>query len=151
MQQTSEELVEGAREELKRADHSIYVSLKYTRTVDIIKNIIKRLINAYDFAILEMLYYLKEKKKISDVPSVSKKRAAFLAFSHSPFKKDIDFYFFLREIDAAHFTKREEYRKNVALITQVNGKPIEVDIETVKGYFDRTVTFVDAVHALVLK
>ena len=58
---------ESAEEELKRADHLLYVTLKYTRNVDVIKNIIKRLINAYDYAVLEALKYLKV-KNISDVP-----------------------------------------------------------------------------------
>ena len=38
-----------AEKELKRVDHLIYVSLKYTRTVDVFKNIIKRLISTIDF------------------------------------------------------------------------------------------------------
>ena len=42
MQHMMDDLVEGAKEELKRADHSIYITLKYTRTVDVIKNIIKQ-------------------------------------------------------------------------------------------------------------
>ena len=40
-----------ADEELKRADHMIYVTLKYTRTADVIHNILKRLINAFDVSI----------------------------------------------------------------------------------------------------
>ena len=143
-----DDLVEGAKEELKRADHSIYVTLKYTRTVDIIKNIVKRLISAHDIAILELLHYLHDKKKIKEVPAVPKKRATTVASSASDFKKDIDFYFLLREIDVAEFTKREEYRKNVALVTILRGKQLVVDIETVKKYFDKTVEFVDKVHGL---
>jgi hypothetical protein len=49
------ESLSEAFEELKRADHLIYVSLKYTRTVDVIKSIIERLINAYDDAIITLL------------------------------------------------------------------------------------------------
>lgn len=150
MQHMIDDLVEGAKEELKRADHSIYVTLKYTRTVDIIKNIIKRLISASDIAFLELLHYLHSKKKIKEVPAVSKKRALLVASSLSEFKKDVDFYFLLREIDVAEFTKREEYRKNVALVITLRGKQVLIDIETVKRYFDRTVEFVDRVHKLIL-
>ncbi len=145
-----EDLVEGAKEELKRADHSIYVSLKYTRTVDIIKNILARLISAYDISILELLQHLKTKKKIKEISPVTKKRAQIFATSLPLFKKDIEFYVFLRDLDAAEFTKREEYRKNVSLIASLNGKTIIVDIETVKKYFDRVVDFVDRVNKFVL-
>jgi hypothetical protein len=64
------------------------------------------------------------------------------------FKKDIDFYFLLRDIDVAEYTKREEYRKNVSLIVTVKNKQLVIDIETVKKYFERTVDFVDRVHGL---
>ena len=37
----SEYLVDS-KQEINRADHLIYVSLKYTRTVDVIKSIIER-------------------------------------------------------------------------------------------------------------
>ena len=150
MQQTFDELVESAKEELKRADHSIYVTLKYTRTVDIIKNIIKRLISASDIAILEALHYLQAKKKIKEIPPASKKRADVVASALPDFKKEIEFYFLLREIEIAPYTKREEYRKNVALVTTVNGKTIVVDNETVRKHFERIVQFVDKVHGLVL-
>ncbi len=146
-----DDLVEGAKEELKRADHSLYVTLKYTRTVDVIKNIIKRLISAYDIAIVDALRHLHTKKKIKEVPPVSKKRALLIASSLPLLKKDIDFYFLLRELDVADYTKREEYRKNVALITMVRGKQFVVDIETVKKYFDKTVEFVDHVHELIMR
>ena len=67
--------MEEARDELKRADHLIYVSLKYTRTCDTMKNIIHRLINAYDFAITTALKKSKEDKKISSIPTSKIKRA----------------------------------------------------------------------------
>ncbi len=146
-----EELVEGAKEELKRADHSIYVSLKYTRTVDIIKNTIKRLISAFDITIIWALEYLKKTKKISDIPPVSRKRAQLLASSFPVLKKEIEFYNLMRDIDLATFTRKEEYRKNVALVTKINDKPLEVNVEILKKYFDRTVIFVDTVHTMLEK
>ncbi len=42
------EFLETAQDELKRADHLMFVSLKYTRTVDVIKSIITRLKAAID-------------------------------------------------------------------------------------------------------
>ena len=63
-----------ALEEIKRADHLVHVTLKYTRTADVIKNIIERLINAYDFIFLEYLTFLKENNKINYIPDSSKER-----------------------------------------------------------------------------
>ena len=49
------ESLEDAKEELKRVDHLIYVSLKYTRTVDVLRNVIERLVTASEFMITAML------------------------------------------------------------------------------------------------
>ena len=46
---------EQAKGELRRADHLMYVSLKYTRTVDVIKSLIMRMLNTYDNLILSLL------------------------------------------------------------------------------------------------
>ena len=45
------ESLQDAKEELKRIDHLIYVTLKYTRTVDVFLSIIERMINSYEFII----------------------------------------------------------------------------------------------------
>ena len=55
-------------EELKRVDHLVMVSLKYTRTVDVIRSVIERIIASYDFFILALLTHLKDKKRIDQVP-----------------------------------------------------------------------------------
>ena len=60
---------EESREELKRADHLIFVSLKYTRTVDVIKHIVERLINCIDFAFTGLLDELVENGKIEEIPA----------------------------------------------------------------------------------
>ena len=54
-----------SKEELKRADHLLYVTLKYTKNIDVIRNAIRRLINACDYAILDVTEWLKAKKKIT--------------------------------------------------------------------------------------
>ena len=57
-----------AREELKRADHLLYVTLKYTKNIDVIKNAIRRLVNSCDYTILDVMEYLKSRKKIKEYP-----------------------------------------------------------------------------------
>ena len=56
------ELMFEAREELKRLEHIIYVSLKYTRTVDVIINALNRLVEVYNLIIEALL----EKAKLED-------------------------------------------------------------------------------------
>ena len=55
------EAVTNAVEELKRVDHLIFVSLKYTRTVDVLRSVINRLIDAYGAIIEGILKEMEEK------------------------------------------------------------------------------------------
>jgi len=136
-----EELSESALEELKRADHSIYVSLKYTRTVDIIKNTIKRLLSAYDISIIQGLEWAKENKKLPTIPPSSRLRAQLIVKFYPQMKKSIDFYNKLKVIDKADYKKKEEYRKNVALIAKIGSRKVEVSMGVLREYFDFTVCF----------
>lgn len=146
-----EELTESALEEIKRADHSIYVSLKYTRTVDIIKNTIKRLISAMDISIILGLEYAKENKKIPNIPQSARQRATEIVRIYPQMKKSMDFYNRLKNIDRADFTKKEEYRKNVALIAKVGSKKVEVGQEELRDFFDITVVFSKALAEMTLQ
>ena len=51
------------------ADHLLYVSLKYTKTCDVIKNLILRWRKMIETAIEEILKHAKKKKKISSISS----------------------------------------------------------------------------------
>ncbi len=134
-----------ALEELKRADHLVFVTLKYTRTADVIKNAIKRLINACDFIIIEALEHAKNKRKIKAIPLTPKSRCEVLEklIKHPDIKMFIRFYNLLKKIDKAEFTKKNEYRKHVALIAiDEYDKNIEVDIAILVNYFERTRDYV---------
>ena len=139
-----EDVEESAREELKRADHLIYVSLKYTRTADVIKNTVKRLISAMDFVIADILKYLKTKKKrVKVIPELPKLRADLLHTLSAEFQDDIHFYYLLKSIDKAEYSKKEEFRKNVALLAHLSPKEtLEVNMALLTEYYKHTVDFV---------
>ncbi|MBS3150420.1 hypothetical protein J4425_01270 [Candidatus Woesearchaeota archaeon] len=134
-----------ARQELRRADHLLYVTLKYTKTTDVIKNAIRRLINACDYAILNVLEYLKEKKKIKEVPLTPLARAEEVKkrLKKAELIDFINFYLDLKKIDKAEYTKKEEFKKNVRLIV-MNEEEESYEINIVKLYefYERTVEFV---------
>ncbi len=134
---------ESAEQELKRADHLIYVTLKYTRTAEVIINIIKRLINAYDYAVLEALKFLK----VKNIPGVSRARIKILVEKMPELKNEAKFYLYLRELASSPYTGREEYRKNVTLVT----KQGEVNIEKLREYYERTILFVKSMEDLISK
>ncbi|MCD4666471.1 hypothetical protein K8R47_01525 [archaeon] len=150
MPQLDSEIKEDeAYEELKRADHLIFVTLKYTRTVDVIKNIIHRLINAMDYAIIDSLEYFKKKKKIKELPLTPISRADALKklTSRNVYMSDfLNFYYMLKKIDKAEFTRKEEFRKNVRMIVMQNDEAYEVNMEKVHQFYTKTNEFIDFVE-----
>src|SRR3989344_8510684 len=110
--------INEANEEMKRADHLLFVTLKYTRTTDVIKNAIGRLVNAFDNGVIHALEILKKKKKLKEIPLSPVSRAEVL---RDLTKRDLymldylNLYFLLRKIYHAEYTKKEEFRKHVAL------------------------------------
>ncbi len=129
---------DNARGQLLRAEHLFYVTLKYTRTADVIRNAIKRLISALDRTVEDML----EMKKVPNIPAIPLMRVDLLK---KVFPKDkkivelIDFYYLLRRIDKSRFDVKEEFRKNVALIA--DGEI--VNIERLKMFLGKTKEFVE--------
>jgi len=146
-----EESLEDAKEEIKRVDHLFYVSLKYTRTVDMIRNMIGRLISTFDCLILSLLKYAKKKKEISEIPSspVSKCELLKKTYQDIDIRKYIDPYLLLRKLMRMPYTKREEYRRHVTMISQVGDQKIETDIDILKEQYDQTIAFLNLVEETI--
>ncbi len=140
------ELIDNAKEELKRADHLIYVSLKYTRTCDILMNTVKRLIESSDFLILALLENLKDKKKIVSIPENVLNRAELLQNQDKKYKNYIRLYMLLNKIKGCEFDRREEYRKHVTMIAHLDRKELEVTVPVLTEYYEKVKEFVDFVE-----
>jgi len=136
--------LEEAESELKRADHLLFISLKYTRTCDIILNTIKRLISAIDFAILALLEQLKKEKKIKTIPDSPIERANLVKEKIKNVKKYIEYYMLFKFLIKTDYEAREEYRKNLALITKGKRK-IVVTEDILEKYFYATKEFLNFV------
>jgi len=138
-----------AKEELKRVDHLIYVTLKYTRTCDVIKNTIERLINAFEAVFDQGLEYAKKKRKTKVIPDSNRLKGELLykVCNKRGVKKYFELYLLLRDLYVAEFGRKEEYRKHVAMVcTMDNGKIIEVDIPTLMEYYTQTKEFVKIIE-----
>jgi hypothetical protein len=141
------EHLEEAVNELKRADHMIYVSLKYTRTVDVIKNILERLTSCFDSVFEYLANHLKETKKVEELPSGRSVKIDMLKSyfaDNSDFQNFIAFYYTLRKINKADFTRRQEFRRHVTMTAILDdGRTLELNIDVIHDYYDKTKTFVD--------
>jgi hypothetical protein len=114
--------MDEAKEELKRADHLIFVSLKYTRTCDVIKHVVDRLINCIDFTFTGLLEHLKEQGKVEEVPTAPIPKANLVKqlFPDDEFIPEFaDFFIRLRKISKAEFTRACEFRRHVTMTVVV--------------------------------
>lgn len=137
----------AAVDELNKVDHLVFVTLKYTRTVDIIASAIVRMINTLNLQFTEVLENLRDAGKVAEVPVAPVMRTKLL---EQTFLKDrqlkdiIDFYYHLKKINSSDYKKKEEFRKNVALVTN----EVEVNIETLKEYVARIKNYISYLQDL---
>jgi len=152
MDEEVREAFSKAHEELKRADHLIYVSLKYTRTVDVIKNIIERLISAFDYSIETLLITMKKNKVIDEIPKSPGLRCEILTkeYNDDEYLSLINFYLFLRRVNRAKFVRFQEFRRNVTMQAVLDDNiKVEVDIDKVFEYFEQVKKFISMVENII--
>src|SRR3989344_762772 len=151
-----EERGNDSREELKRADHLIYVSLKYTRTGDVILSVITRLMNAIELTMDEMLKWFEAKKKLKQV-DYSKPYRIKVEWIRNKLKKDkavndmLDLYLFMLRIMKGEHDAKDEFRKGLRLISidDKGGLIAEVNMDDVKEYYKRTEKFIERVEEII--
>ena len=121
-----------AREELKRLEHIIYVSLKYTRTVDVIRNALNRMVGMFDLLVEAFLEKAKEEGSIDAFPkspALRARRVAEIYQEDQELQNYLSFYAFLKNILKKPFRKREEYRRHVTMIVDLENSTAEAHID----------------------
>lgn len=145
--------VEEIIQEKISADHLLYVSLKYTKTCDVIINLILRWRKMVETSINEILKYAKKKKKIS---SISLNPVGKIEQIRKLFKKDknflevIDMYEMFRKIEELKKERIGEFRKNVTLKVFYRGKEININLEQLKIYAERLEKFISTTKQFLL-
>jgi hypothetical protein len=135
------------------ADHLLYVSLKYTKTCDVIVNLIRRWEKMITTSINSLLEHAKKKKKIKSVPTNPVKQREDI---RKIFKKDenflktIDSYEMFRKIDELRCERIGEFRKNVNLKVFYKGEEINIDLEKLKEYSEMLEKFISSTKQFLL-
>ena len=138
-----DESIENAVEELKRVDHSIFVSLKYTRTVDILINILIRMVDCYEFLFLALLKYALEHKMIGEIPSTPKEKVTLLkeVYKEQEIHDNVDLYLLLKAMRKSNHTKENEYRRHVAMRAIIAGREEIININIISQYYEFLTSF----------
>ena len=136
--------LEEEREELKRADHIIFVSLKYTRTVDVIKNLVERLINCIGSVINRLVDHAIEAGLASEKPAnVGLKCALVRNVYGDRFSEMVAIYLHLRKVSRAEYRKSSEYRRHVAMTVSTDEGVFTIDIDKSKELYLKAKQFVE--------
>ena len=130
------------------ADHLLYVSLKYTKTCDVIRNLLLRWRKMIETSINEILKHAKKKKKVS---SISTNPVGKIEQMKKLFKKNkefitvIEWYEMLRKLEDLRTERIGEFRKNVNLKIFYRGEEINVNLEQLKIYAELLEKFISTV------
>jgi len=145
------ESLQDAKEELKRIDHLIYVTLKYTRTVDVFLSIIERMINSYEFIMDVLLDIAVKEKKIKDKPDIplAKSQAVLDNFESENIKSNVEKYLVFRKLRRAKYEKRNEFRRHVTMSSLIDGQVVEVNIDNITEDYHNLHSFIEFIQKMM--
>jgi len=149
----SEEALEKIIKEKISADHLLYVSMKYTKTCDVIINLLKRWKIMIDYAFDGLLDKAKKKKLVKQLPNAPKLRIDTInkIFKNNKEVMDVlELYDIFRLIDNLSKTKEGEFRKGVCLRILYRQREVAVNLEKLKDYSDILERFINFVKLFIL-
>jgi len=130
------------------ADHLLYVSLKYTKTCDVILNLISRWQSMIEISFDALLEKAVKIKKIPSIPQSPRDKILSIKKIFKT-KKDIqdavDLYLFFRRIPDLEKRREGEFRKNLNLKVIDKNKITEINLETLKEYSEKLEKFISGV------
>ena len=149
MDEEIRDILRDAKKELKRVEHLVYVSLKYTRTVDVLKNVLSRMTEAYE----ELFIVLYNYKKEDEAPTAPVRLAREIdsLYEDEEITKNVETFILLRKIyRAPNPIREEEYRRHVAMKTYINGREEVFNIDLAMQYFGYLSEFYEIVEKDIL-
>ena len=119
------------------ADHLLYVSLKYTKTCDVILNLIARWASLIELGYDALLTELVEQGKIPSVPKNPRQKIE-LVKKHFPKVEELanvaPLYIVFRRIPTLEKKRQGEFRKNVSLKIIEGDKVTDINMDKLMEY-----------------
>lgn len=128
------------------ADHLLYVSMKYTKTCDVVINLLKRWKIMIDHSIDALLVSAKKKKMIKKVPTAPKIKVDLIKETFKDIPEVISTikeYEMFKLIDILNKKKEGEFRKGVCLRITYRGKEVAVNLDKLKEYSELLENFIN--------
>jgi hypothetical protein len=119
------------------ADHLLYVSLKYTKTCDVIINLLLRWKILIELGIERLIEKAKKAKKwkpVSDAPRAQIMQLMQI-YKNEPIVTDtLTVYELFRDISKLEKVRESEFRKGVNLRVTYKGQVVNVNLDKLKEY-----------------
>lgn len=119
------------------ADHLLYVSLKYTKTCDVIINLLLRWKIMIDMGIDMLVDRAKKEKKwkpVSDAPRAKLIQLMRIYSDNPDIKKTLEMYELFRDVEKLEKVRENEFRKGVNLRVVYKGQTININLDMLKEY-----------------
>ena len=119
------------------ADHLLYVSLKYTKTCDVIINLLLRwkiMIEMGMDLLVEKAKKQKKWKPILDAPRAKLVQLKKIYANNPDVVKTLDLYELFRDIEGLEKVREAEFRKGVNLRVTYRGQVININLDQLKEY-----------------
>lgn len=127
------------------ADHLLYVSMKYTKTCDVILNLIARWKCMIEMSFDAMMQKAYNEGTIKVMPESPKQKIEFLRMYFKKLKavqETIPVYIFFKRIPEMQKTREGEFRKNVNLKIIEVGKVTDINMDKLKEYTELLERFI---------
>ncbi|MCH7850709.1 MAG: hypothetical protein IH845_03650 [Nanoarchaeota archaeon] len=146
-------MIEEIIKEKTSADHLMYVSLKYTKTCDVILNLLARWKSLIELSFDTILEKDVSNGKIPRMPATPKERIGFIRKYYKKseeIQEVLPLYIFFRRVPDLNKTREGEFRKNVNLKVIEPGKTTVINLEKLAEYYDIVEKFMGEVKKRLL-
>ena len=137
------------------ADHLMYVSLKYTKTCDVILNLLARWESLIEISFDAILTKRYEDGKIKSMPLTPIQRIEFIKKyfdKDEAIQKVVPLYVFFKRVPGLKKVRSGEFRKNVNLrVVLTPTKNVDINMEKLGEYYGIVETFMSSVKEIRAK
>jgi hypothetical protein len=129
------------------ADHLLYVSLKYTKTCDVIINLLLRWKIMIGLAIDKLVEKAKKEKKwkpVSDAPRAQLVQLMKIYANDPVISETLKLYELFRDVEKLEKVREGEFRKGVCLRVNYKGQQVNINLDKLKEYSQLLEKFISA-------
>ena len=130
------------------ADHLLYVSLKYTKTCDVIINLLSRGKSMIDGGMNRLVDRAKKEKKGKPVADAPRAKLVQLKkiYENTPIiMQTLKIYELFRDLEILEKIRENEFRKGVNLKVIYKGETININLIQLKEYADILEKFISSI------